>query len=218
MGLSSSGTLSPSIYVYNTEVGLDSDTLVDIIESEGVYFVLGWTGSSAYVTTLAPNFTKIETFSLSGIPSQPISLGIMSGIWHVSYVSGTQYEVARFDAEFNLIDTAEAGFVDETSGVFRPRLDRWYSPNGQEAAVLTRSYEPRDTVSLDAEVAPLLWAGDEKLTAVSIYRDVVFEFSLEGEALAAYTLESRAARALNLSRSDSNVFLVEPARIGVISP
>jgi hypothetical protein len=60
-----------------------------------------------------------------------------------------------------------------------------------------------------------MWAGEEKISAVSIYGDVLFEFDLEGSVLAAYSLQSRAVQTLNLSRSADSIFFVEPTRIGI---
>jgi len=215
LGISASGTISPSLYVYNTEIGEDSDVLIDIVESGGVYFVLVWNGSAPYVATLAANFTLVETFPISNIGVQPVSMGVMSGIWNISYLLNGRYYVARYDSSFGFIDVVEAGFEDEHSGVVRPRLDRWYIPNGSSVEIFTRSFESRGSISLPSDIKALMWMGEDRIFAVSVYGDVLFEFDLEGAVLAAYSLQSRAVQTFNLSRAADNTFFVEPTRIGV---
>jgi len=213
LGVTSSGIVSASQYVYNTEIGNDSDKIKDIILVDGIYYVLAWNGSNAYVSTLSSNLTFIERV-VTPLSIEPLSIGIMDGIWHISYTYGRLNKVVRMDSDWNIINTLEMSFTDSNSGVIRSRLDRWYSPSRSRIDIYSRSFELRsDNIEPDAEITGVLDVIDNNLYSISRLRDIIFEFAFDGTITKTYTLSERATSVINVRYVNNAIMLVESNRI-----
>lgn len=209
LDLTSSGTWSPELSVYNTEFGEDTDVLVDVAVVDDIFYVLGWDGTSAFIQTLAENLTAIRRVSMTDIAVQPTSFSYMDGAWYVAYEDsdGDAY-VSRRDTDFEFVSTLD---VSESSytGVIRSKGDRWYVPAENAALKYSRSFNFRESISVGADILPMLTNSGDNLVSPSVWRDVVFTISLDGELLEAYNV-SFAESATNIELASDKLYIVFP--------
>jgi len=212
--METSGTLTVTGVSYVSEMGKDSDLMKDVLLIDDIYYVLvhDELEDNAYVATLASNFTFIERFELGSLGT-PVSFDIMDNIWHFSYIDGAAIKVLRTDASFSTISTSDFGYTDEHPAVMRSYVDRWYAPNESLVNVFGRSFNSVSDVALDYEISPLISVHMGAFSAISLKKDIIFEFSLDGVASRAYSLNTRASNVVNIRRTDGSILMVEPSRI-----
>jgi len=209
LNLSVSGSWSPELSVYNTEFGVDTDVFVDFFDLESVFYILGWNGTSAFIQTLAENLTSIRRVLMTDIAVQPTSFSYMDGSWYVAYTDASgDSRVSRRNTDFELVSTLDVT-EDTYTGVIRPVVDRWYVPAENSILKYNRSFNFRESISVGADILPMLANSGENFLSPSVWRDMIFTVSLDGGILEVYSV-SFAESAVNIELASGKLYIVFP--------
>jgi hypothetical protein len=211
--IQSSGEVSVSGIVFAGQIGKDSDMIRDFIIVDEIYYALVEEESgNSYIVSMEGNFVVSERYEIGSIGTSS-SLEIMDGVWHVSSYDGNAIHVRTYDSDFNSVATYDFGFVDEHAPAMRALIDRWYSPNTNSVNVYGRSFSLVKSVNLEYNIADLIDVKDDSYTVISEKRDIIFEFSLDGEVLKAYSLVTRPSSATNIRRYEDEFYIIEPSKV-----
>ena len=209
LGLTTTGTFTPTLSVYNTEFGADTDVFIDISGLDNVFYVLGWDGTSAFVQTLAENLVAVRRLSMTDITVQPTSLGYMDGAWYVAYTNAAgTHRVSRRDTNFELVSTLDVSGSGYT-GVIRPQVDRWYVPAENALLKYNKSFNFRESISVGTDILPMLANSGDDFLAPSVWRDIIFKITLAGTLSEAYSV-SFAESAENMTLISEKLYIVFP--------
>jgi len=208
-----SGEVSVSGVLFSGQIGKDSDMIRDFLIFDDVYYALVEEESgNSYVVSMASNFIVSERYELGNIGTAS-SIDIMDGIWHISSYDAGAISVRTYDSAFYHIANIDFGFIDEHAPVMRAMIDRWYSPSGTFIGVYGRSFSLARRVELQYKITDLIHVQDDSYTAISEKRDVIFDFSLDGSVLKAYSLVIRPSSATNIRRYGDELFIIEPSKV-----
>ncbi len=215
--VNSSGSLVEDYAVANSNVGKDTDTVVDLTEFETRYYLSLYNGTKPYLVEMEQNMTVVQNHELVGSPDFfPISCCYEENYWYFVAKSNSGCIVYKFDKTFNFVNSSEyvIDFTETGSTFLRIRKfnGKWYLTEEDKIHVLNKAFFLENTILLPSKTSGPFYVTSTNFWIEAKFNDLVWNLDLNGTVKGFYQFVN-AQIANNMSYLNSTFFVTTDSKL-----